>query len=69
VPTLVLHGERDFVPIDAATHIADAIPTAHLAVVRRCGHFAHLEAPDAVVRHVRDLIDAEPVSACRPVGG
>lgn len=55
VPTLVIHGEDDFVPVDVAVHIADAIPGTRLVVLRQCGHFAHLEAPDAVVRQVREL--------------
>lgn len=55
VPTLVIHGEDDFVPVDVAVHIADAIPATRLIVLRNCGHFAYLEAPDAVVRQVGEL--------------
>jgi pimeloyl-ACP methyl ester carboxylesterase len=55
-PTLVLHGEDDLIPLELATHVADAIPGARLVVLRHGGHFAHLEAPDAVLRHVRELI-------------
>jgi proline iminopeptidase len=55
VPTLVIHGEDDFVPVDVAMHVAEAIPGARLALVPRCSHFAYLEAPDAVVRHVHEL--------------
>jgi proline iminopeptidase len=59
VPTLVICGEDDFVPVDAAAHVAEAIPGARLAVLRQCGHFAYLETPDAVVQHVRELFAAE----------
>ena len=55
VPTLVIHGENDFVPVELVAHVAEAIPGARLAVLRQCGHFACLEAPDAVTRHVREL--------------
>ena len=55
VPTLVIHGENDFVPVDVAAHVADSIPWARLVVLRRCGHFAYLEAPDGMVQHVREL--------------
>jgi proline iminopeptidase len=44
-PTLVLHGADDFVPVEVAARVAAAIPTARLAVVPGCGHFAYLEAP------------------------
>ena len=59
-PTLVLHGEVDFVPAEVAARVAEAIPAARLAVVPRCGHFAYLEAPAAVEEHVRALFAAEP---------
>jgi proline iminopeptidase len=55
VPTLVIHGENDFVPVDVAAHVAEAIPGARLVVLRQCGHFAYLEAPEAVLQHVREL--------------
>ena len=48
IPTLVLHGDYDFVPVACAAHIAEAIPGACLVVVRDCGHFSYLERPDAV---------------------
>jgi proline iminopeptidase len=54
-PTLLLHGEDDFVPAGLVVRIAEAIPAARLTVLPRCGHFAYLEAPDTVVEHVRTL--------------
>jgi pimeloyl-ACP methyl ester carboxylesterase len=45
VPALVIRGENDFVPLDVAAHIAEAMPAALLVVLSRCGHFAHLEPP------------------------
>ena len=48
VPTLVLHGDRDFIPSDVARHIAAAMPHARLVVLPDCGHFAYLERPEEV---------------------
>lgn len=48
IPTLVLHGDYDFVPVACAAHIADAIPGARLVVLPNCGHFSYLEHPDEV---------------------
>jgi proline iminopeptidase len=62
VPTLVLHGEDDLVPATLAARVAEAIPTARLTVLRQCGHFAYLEAPDAVVEHVRALFATAPTA-------
>jgi proline iminopeptidase len=46
VPTLVIHSEHDFVPLECDSRTAAAIPGAHLAVLRDCGHFSYLECPD-----------------------
>jgi proline iminopeptidase len=54
-PALVLHGENDFVPVEVAEQIADAIPGARLHVLPRCGHFSYLEAPDEVRRALTEL--------------
>jgi proline iminopeptidase len=48
IPTLVLHGDYDFVPIACAAHIAEAIPEASLVVLDNCGHFSYLERPTEV---------------------
>jgi proline-specific peptidase len=56
VPTLVLHGEHDFVPLEVVVRIADAMPRARLAVLAGCGHFAYLEQPEAVREHVCALL-------------
>jgi proline iminopeptidase len=55
VPTLVLHGEHDFVPLAVAEHVVAAIPGARLRVLPRCGHFSYLEAPDEVRRELAAL--------------
>jgi proline iminopeptidase len=54
-PTLVIHGDDDFVPVEVSAHIAEAIPGGRLAVLPECGHFSYLEAPDAVFQHVSEL--------------
>jgi proline iminopeptidase len=48
VPTLVIAGDHDFIPLEIAEHIARAIPNAQLVTTKDCGHFAFLECPDAV---------------------
>jgi proline iminopeptidase len=56
VPTLVLHGSEDFIPVPIAEEIAAAIPGARLEVLPGCGHFTYLERPDEVHRHALELI-------------
>jgi proline iminopeptidase len=48
VPTLVIHGDQDFIPLECAAHVAETIPGAQLAVLNQCGHFSYMEAPEAV---------------------
>ncbi len=43
VPTLVITGDHDFIPIYVAKHIVQAIPNSKLVILRDCGHFTYLE--------------------------
>jgi proline iminopeptidase len=45
IPTLVLSGDHEFIPASSAKHIAQAIPTAQLTVLKDCGHFTFIECP------------------------
>ncbi len=47
-PTLVVHGDYDFVPVAVAAEIAHAIPGSRLVVLKDCGHFAYIESPEGV---------------------
>lgn len=56
VPTLLVHGGHDFVPVELARNVADAMPDASLVVVPDCGHFSFLEVPEEVHRLVAALV-------------
>jgi proline iminopeptidase len=56
VPTLVIHGDYDFVPAAVAAGIAQAIPGARLAVLNDCGHFAYFECPEGVRQAVANFV-------------
>ena len=45
IPTLVIAGEDDFIPVEVARNIAQAIPNAKLVTIEDCAHFAYLECP------------------------
>jgi len=59
IPTLVLHGDYDLIPVDCAAHIAWAIPGARLGVLRECGHFSYLERPDDVRKAITDFFESD----------
>lgn len=48
IPTLLIHGGYDFIPLTYPARIAGAIPQARLVVLKDCGHFSYLDCPDEV---------------------
>ena len=54
--TLVIHGDRDLIPIEIAREIARAIPGSQFVVLEDCGHFAYLEQPHEVREHLSALL-------------
>jgi len=56
IPTLVIHGDRDMVPVGIAEEIAAAILGANLVVLPDCGHFAYIDQPDEVHRRVVEFM-------------
>lgn len=56
IPTLVLHGADDFIPVEVAASVAAAIPGSRLTVLDDCGHFSYLERPDEVYRRVAEFV-------------
>lgn len=46
-PTLVMHGERDQIPVDAARQWVDLLPAARLMTMPDVGHFPWVESPDS----------------------
>jgi len=55
IPALILHGDDDFVPIDCALHVAEAMPHARFVLLKECGHFSYLECPDQVHEEIGDF--------------
>jgi proline iminopeptidase len=55
-PTLVIHGDGDFVPLECSEHIARAVPGARLVVLEDCGHFSYLEKPIETFEAIRTLV-------------
>jgi pimeloyl-ACP methyl ester carboxylesterase len=54
VPTLVLAGadEQPLTPDILQAAVADLIPGARLDVIEHCGHYAQVEATEALLRHL-----------------
>jgi proline-specific peptidase len=56
IPSLIIHGDTDFVPVDVARQIADSIPGSRFVLLAECGHFAYLEQPDLVYRSIASFL-------------
>jgi len=64
VPRLVIHGEKDFIPLDASYAWAADTPNAKLLLVRNAGHFPHVEQPVVFYPAVETFLSGEwPKSA------
>ena len=48
VPTLVITADHDFIPVETAAHVAQAISGAKLVTLQGCGHFSYMECPGDV---------------------
>ena len=56
MPTLVVHGDRDLVPVECANHVAAAIAGSRLLVLADCGHFSFLDRPSEVVAAIAGFL-------------
>lgn len=56
VPTLVIHGNQDVVPVQTAHEIKDAIPNAEGLFLEDCGHYAYIEKPKEVFTEIRSFL-------------
>lgn len=54
--TLILHGDSDSLPLEIAQKLHQHIPGSRLVVIKNCGHFPYIEAPEEFVRNIRDFI-------------
>lgn len=58
IPTLIIHGDHDHIPVECAVHIAQAIPGARFALLSDCGHFSYLECPDEVRKEITEFFQS-----------
>ncbi len=56
LPTLAIHGDHDFVPLECARNVAEAGSRSRLVVLSDCGHFAYLERPAEVLNAIVDFL-------------
>ena len=60
VPTLVIAGEDDGVPVSELQQIHQGIAGSQFRVIARAGHYAAMEQPAEFGRLLRTFLDAQP---------
>ena len=60
VPTLVITGANDFIPVGISWEIAGAIPGARLITVKDCGHFSYMECAADVRTALNQFLSVKP---------
>ncbi|MFW6201363.1 MAG: alpha/beta fold hydrolase [Gemmatimonadota bacterium] len=69
IPTLIVHGEDDPLPVGGARQWADALPDVQLVVVEDAGHFPFFERPEVFFPVVEAFLEGEwPVPVEEAVG-
>jgi proline iminopeptidase len=56
VPTLIIHGDFDPIPIASSEYIQQRISTSQLVEVKQSGHFPFVEQPEPFVSAVRAFL-------------
>ncbi len=60
VPTLVIHGEADPLPVEAAQKLRKSIKDSEFVLLKYCGHFPFIEAPQDFVVNVKSFLNRLP---------
>lgn len=61
--TLVVHGDIDTIPLSTAQNTHKNIPNSQLTVIKNCGHFPYVEAPQELFAHLNTFL-AEGKTNC-----
>lgn len=56
VPTLIIHGNQDIIPVDTAKTIQKAIPGSKVVYLNDCGHFPYIETLNEFFSSIRSFL-------------
>jgi len=69
VPRLVVHGERDFIPLGGSREWVAGNDNARLFLIPDVGHFPHIERPDVFFPAVERFLSGDWPEGAVPVSG
>lgn len=56
IPTLIVHGNDDIIPVWTMKEIHSAIKNSQLIILEECGHFPYIEKPDKLKEVLNNFI-------------
>jgi proline iminopeptidase len=56
VPTLIIHGDFDPIPLKSSEYLHEQIPESQIVVVTNAGHFPFIEQPERFVEALRTFL-------------
>jgi proline iminopeptidase len=56
IPTLIIHGDSDVVPFITAQKIHESIPNSIYVLLKNCGHFSYIEAPEELFANLNTFL-------------
>jgi len=57
IPTLVIHGSYDMIPIESSIAWTEAMPNARLLVIKDSGHMTHIEQPGIFFTAIENFLN------------
>jgi len=55
-PTLIIHGDSDPLPYEAAYKVHQSIPQSRIGVLKNSGHFMFIESPETLFSIIHDFL-------------
>lgn len=55
-PTLVVHGNQDFIPAWSSAKIAEYLPHGEYFALDECGHFSYIEKPQELFEKIQNFL-------------
>jgi proline iminopeptidase len=56
VPTLIIHGDFDPIPVKSSEYLHEQIPESQIVVITKAGHFPFIEQPEQFVEALRTFL-------------
>jgi proline iminopeptidase len=57
VPTLIIHGDYDPIPLSTVQSIHEAIKNSKFVLIKNCGHFPYVEAPNDFFNAIHEFVN------------